>query len=124
MRDDDFHRELRYILKGACVLDVVVYLVSLVLSVNVSVLLGLLLGTLVLYVNLNLLMRDIRHAVDRGSSRVRTVCGYLLRYLLIGSAFYFAVEVGVVNPYAVVVVQLYPRVLYTLKSIITKERSC
>jgi hypothetical protein len=125
LNSKDFYAEVKFILKGTCILDVAIYLLSLILKPNISVLLGLLLGTLILYVNLHLLRRDLDTAVYRGSSRIKLMCGYLLRYLLIGSAFYFAVKVGI-NPYGVVVVQTYPKVLYTLKSILQnrKERSC
>jgi len=123
--DKDFYNELKFILKGSCILNIVIYLLSLIFNLNISILLGLLLGTLILYINLNLLKKDINRSVEFGSSRIRLMCGYLLRYLLICSAFYFAVKVNVVNPYGVVVPQFYPRVLYTLKSIRNnKERSC
>lgn len=124
MNDKDFYNELRFILKGSLILNVVIYLLSLIFKLNVSTLLGLLLGTLILYINLNLLKKDLNRAVEHGSNRLRLMGGYLLRYLLICSGFYFAIRVEVINPFGIAIVQLYPRVLYTLKSIFKKERSC
>lgn len=124
LNNRDFYNELKFIFKGSCVLNLVIYLLSLIFQLNVSVLLGLLLGTLVLYLNLHLLRHDLDNAVKYGSSRFKIMCGYLLRYLLIGTAFYFSVNIGIINPFGVIVVQMYPKVLYTLKSIIKKGRSC
>lgn len=125
MNDKDFYAELKFIFKGACVLNLIIYLLSLIFNLNISVLLGLVLGSLILFINLHLLKKDLNHSVEFGSNRIRLMCGYLLRYLLICSAFYFAVKVKVVNPYGVIVPQLYPRILYTIKSIRNnKERSC
>jgi hypothetical protein len=124
LNSKEFHKELKFIFKGSCVINTIIYLLSLIFQRNVSILLGLILGTFVLYINLNLLRHDLDNAVRFKHSRLRLMSGYLLRYLLIGTAFYFAVNVEVVNPFGVVVVQTYPKILYTLKSIFNKERSC
>ena len=81
---------------------------------NISVMLGLLLGSVVLFINLHLLRRNLDTAVEFGSNRLRLMCGYLLRYFLLGSAFYFAVKLKSINEFCVIVPQLYPKVLYTL----------
>ncbi len=124
LNSKEFNKELKFIFKGSCIINLVIYLISLIFQRNVSILLGLILGTFVLYINLHLLRHDLDNAVRFGHSRLKLMSGYLLRYLLIGTAFYFSVNVGVINPFGVVVVQTYPKVLYTLRSIINKERSC
>lgn len=117
MNNSDFYNELKYIFKGSCILNLIIFLLSLIFVSNVSMLLGLLLGTLILFINLFLLKKDINRSVEFGSSRFKLMCGYLLRYLLIGSAFYFAIKVKIINPYGVIFPQIYPRIVYTIKGI-------
>lgn len=117
LNDKDFYSELKYILKGSCILNIIIYLISLVFTLNISVMLGLLLGSVVLFINLHLLRRNLDTAVEFGSNRLRLMSGYLLRYFLLGSAFYFAVKLKSINEFCVIVPQLYPKVLYTLLSV-------
>ncbi|MGN1411742.1 MAG: ATP synthase subunit I [Oscillospiraceae bacterium] len=126
MNDKDFNKECLYLFKGSCILNAIIFVISLILKMNISVLVGLLLGTGILFINLNLLRRDLDNAIKYGNNKARLMCGYLLRYLLIGCAFYFATKVKIINPCGVIIPLFYPRVLYTLKSIINnkKERSC
>lgn len=122
MSNEDFKSECYFILKGSCMMNVIIFIISLVFKMNVSVFLGLLLGTGVLFINLNLLRRDLDNAVKYGNNRFKLMCGYLLRYLLIGCAFYFATNVKVINPFGVIVPMFYPKILYTLKSIINNKK--
>lgn len=126
LNDKDFNRECLYLFKGSCILNVIIFVISLILKMNISVLVGLILGTGILFINLNLLRHDIDNAIKYGNNKVRLMCGYLLRYFLIGCAFYFATKVKIINPFGVIIPLFYPRVLYTLGSIIKnkKERSC
>lgn len=89
-------------------------------------LLGLILGTIILFINLNLLKRDINSVVNLGGNQKRLYLGYMLRYLLIASAFYFTAHVKVINTIGVILPQFYPKIAYTIKSIVEnkKERSC
>ncbi len=122
MNTKDFYDECKFIFRGSCILNLVIIVVSLAFKRDVSVLLGLLLGTGILFINLNLLKHDIDNAVKYGHNRFKLMCGYLLRYLLLGCAFYFATNVELLNPYGVILPAFYPKVLYTLKSIINSKK--
>ena len=126
MNEEDYKKEVLYIFKSSCILNVIVYLPTLIFKANIDMLLGLILGTIILFINLNLLKHDINSVVNLGGNKKSLYLGYVLRYLLIASAFYFTAHVEIINPIGVILPQFYPKIAYTIKAIVEnkKERSC
>ncbi len=113
--DDNLKSELKFIGKYSLVLNIVAYLVSLaVVGLNISMLLGLLIGTVVEFVYLIMLYKSIEKSVglNEKSAQSKMMGGYLLRLLVIGVAMVTAFKVSCINPVGVFLPVFYPKIIY------------
>lgn len=125
--------ELVMLLPRVLILDAAIYGVSLIfLGLNYTMLLGLLLGTAVLYLYLFLLAWFTEETVLRykisgseKSAKGFMFLGYLLRYFVVGAAIYisFTVKFGFLfNTFGVVIPLVYPKLIYYIQSISKPKR--
>ena len=113
---EDLHRELRFAAVCTVILDVLVWLVTLLfVGWAPAVPIGLALGSAGMYVNLLLLRRTVQRAVYHG--RTRDMAGYLLRCLVASAV----IAGGLLSPYvdaaAAVLPFLYPKVIFGILSV-------
>lgn len=108
---EELRHELRFAAVCTLVLDVVLWLVSLIfLRLTLRVPLGLLLGSAGMYLNLLLLRRTVQNAVYHG--KTRDIAGYVLRVLIASAVIVTGLKVPQVSALAAVVPFLYPKVIF------------
>ncbi len=110
---ENLHRELRFAAIATLVLDVLLTLVSgLLTGWRLSVPLGLALGSTGMFVNLLLLRRTIQNAVYHG--KTKDWVGYLLRVLIASAVIAAGLLSERVSAPAAVIPFLYPKVIFAL----------
>ncbi len=122
--------ELRGIIPYVLAADVAVYLVSLFfLGLNYDMALGLLLGTVLLFVNLALLGSHSEQAInlykltgDIGRAKKKMAMSYAVRSLVMGAALFCSLKLDFLNTIGVMIPFLYPKPVYMIKSIITTKK--
>lgn len=108
---EELRHELRFAAVCTIVLDVLLWLVSLLfVRLTVSVPLGLLLGSAGMYGNLLLLRRTVQNAVYHG--KTRDIAGYVLRVLIASAVIAAGLKLPQVNAIAAVLPFLYPKVMF------------
>ena len=109
---EDLRKELRF--AGICtiLLDVAVWLLSLLVTkkLEISVPFGLLLGSIGMYGNLLLLRRSIQMAVYHG--KTKDIVGYLIRVLIASAVIASGLMSENVNTVTAVLPFLYPKVIF------------
>lgn len=108
---EDLHKELQFAAVCTVLLDVLVWLLSLLVTgQGLAVPLGLLLGSAGMLCNLLALRRTIQNAVYHG--KTRDVAGYLLRVLVASAVIMAGLLFEQVNAAAAVLPFLYPKVIF------------
>lgn len=108
---ETLQKELRFAAVGTAVLDLVLWLVSLPLcGISIAFPLGLLCGSIGMYINLLLLRRSIRNAVYFG--KTRDWGGYVLRCAVASLVIAAGMCVPWIHPLAAILPFLYPKVIF------------
>lgn len=108
---EELRYELRFAAIATLVLDVLVWIVTvLCIGLNLSVPLGLLLGSAGMYANLLLLRRTVRNAVYHG--KTRDMGGYLLRLAIASAVIAAGLKLPQVSAVAAVLPFLYPKLIF------------
>lgn len=113
---------LREMIPGLLVLTFISFLVSLFWGFKLPVLIGFLVGLIYVVLSYYYLSETIYRAVKRSkktAQRMMFIC-YLLRYLILVLLCLIAVKVKFINVFAVLIPQLFPRLVLTLNNF--KER--
>ena len=113
---------LREMIPGLLVLTFISFLVSLFWGFKLPVLIGFLVGLVYVVLSYYYLSETIYHAVNRSkktAQRMMFIC-YLSRYLILVLLCLFSVKVKFINVFAVLIPQLFPRLVLTLNNF--KER--
>lgn len=124
--------ELRYLFPRTLIADAAVYLISLIfVGFNYDVILGLLLGTALLFLNLLMLGISTDNIIRRYSDKnnfsggkSKAVVNYVLRYLVVFSIIAMVILVNLswlFNIAAVIIPLFYPKLIYLIKSIISRK---
>lgn len=119
--------ELLYLTPCIIIFDILAFAISIpLIGFTYSMAFGLLLGTVVLYINLIQLGISTENAVNRyeinkseKNSKAYMFANFLIRYLVIGLAIYlsFSSKLGhLFNTVGVVLPLFYPRLIYLIKS--------
>lgn len=113
---EDLHQELRFAVICTIVLDVIIWLLSLlIMGFQIAVLLGFVLGSIGMLANLFLLRRSILNAVHFG--KTRDMAGYLLRCLIASVMIAIGLSSSYVNAITAVLPFLYPKVIFGILSV-------
>lgn len=118
--------EIVFLCRRAVRLDIIVYGISIpFLGVTLSFGLGLLLGTVILWVSLLLLCRSVSHIAAQAMQSApydakRHLANYLLRMLVFAAAFAAAWRLASAAALGVALPMLYPRLIYTAEAIVGK----
>ena len=109
---EDLQKELHFALRCTILLDIAIWLLSLIVTkkLEISVPLGLLLGSVGMYSNLLLLRRSILNAVYHG--KTRDIVGYLIRVLIASAVIASGLMSEYVNAVTAVLPFLYPKVIF------------
>lgn len=108
---EDLHKELRFAAIWTVILDVTVWLCSLLVTeISLNVPFGLLLGSAGMLCNLLLLRRTIQNAVYHG--KTRDMIGYLIRILVASAVIAAGLLLDGVNAVAAVLPFLYPKLIF------------
>ncbi|MDE6730774.1 MAG: hypothetical protein K2J71_08385 [Oscillospiraceae bacterium] len=111
---EDLHRELKFAVICTGILDLILWIVSLILvkfqEFRMDVLSGLILGSSGMILNLFLLRRTILHAVRYG--KTKDWVGYLLRCLVASGVIMISLLSDYVNTFTVVLPFLYPKLIF------------
>ncbi len=109
---EDLRKELHFALLCTILLDVAVWLLSLIVTkgLEISVPVGLLLGSIGMYSNLLLLRRTIQNAVYHG--KTKDFVGYLIRVLIASTVIAVGLMSESVNALTAVLPFLYPKVIF------------
>lgn len=116
-------RELKYFLIRALFLDISAYLISaFFIGFTLSMVLGLVLGTLGMTVNLILLNISIKNIVkDEGRrSRTRMFSGYIIRLGITGIIIAASMTIPFINTVGAVIPYFYPNIIYAGKALLRK----
>lgn len=117
-------REIKFLLPRVLVFDAAIYIISLpVYGLCVEVPLGLLAGTMVMFINFIILGLSSERAVERPLSAAKGYMfgSYMLRLLITGLLFYAGIKIPSVNLIAAAIPQLYPKMAYTLHAALKKK---
>lgn len=118
---ENLHKELRFAVICTVILDILLWLASLLLTgLGIAVPLGLLLGSAGMLCNLLLLRRTIRNAVYHG--KTKDLPGYLLRVLVASVVIGAGLLSESVNAASAVLPFLYPKLIFGILAT-KKERS-
>ena len=123
MENEQFLKELKYILIRAMFLDISAYLISVFfIGFTVSMALGLILGTVGFTVNLILLNNSIKNIVNSGKNRAqaRMFSGYVTRLLIAGAVIAVAMAIPFINTAGAVIPYFYPNIVYAGKAFLKK----
>lgn len=117
-------REIKFLLPRVLVFDAAIYIISLpVYGLCVEVPLGLLAGTMVMFINFIILGLSSERAVERPLPAAKGYMfgSYMLRLLITGLLFYAGIKIPSVNLIAAAIPQLYPKMAYTLHAALKKK---
>ncbi len=112
---DNLRNELKFIGIRSVFLNISAYLISfLFIGVNISMLLGLVLGTAVMFIYLVMLYNSVEKSVvlQEKKAKNKMMRGYLLRLLVIGVAVVLSFKVSIINPVGVLLPLFYPKIIY------------
>ncbi len=113
---ETLEKELRFAAVGTLVLDVLVWLISLLFTgLNAAVPLGLLIGSAGMLCNLLLLRHSVLNAVYHG--KTRDFGGYILRCVVASAAIAAGMVFPLVNGLCVILPFLYPKLLFGVKTL-------
>ncbi|HAP79149.1 MAG TPA: hypothetical protein DCQ78_03050 [Ruminococcus sp.] len=120
MNSFNFKNELKFILMWTLSLDLVAYGISVIfMGINISFLLGLLIGSLTLFINLWHLYRSVRKVIAKGRGNKNAMLGgYLFRSLVACISVAVSFRFDWINTIGAVLPLFYPKVIYTLYSIV------
>lgn len=120
MNSFNFKKELKFILMWTLSLDLVAYGISVIfMGINISFLLGLLIGSLTLFINLWHLNRSVQKVTVAGrGGRNAMLGGYLFRSLIACVSVTASFRFDWINTIGAVLPLFYPKVIYTLYSIV------
>ena len=120
MNSFNFKNELKFILLWTLSLDLIAYGISvLFIGINIRFLIGLALGSTALFINLWHLNRSVsRIAVSGGRGRNPMMGGYLFRSLIACITVIISFRFDWINTVGAVLPLFYPKVIYTLYSIV------
>ncbi|MDE6708666.1 MAG: hypothetical protein K2K06_11610 [Oscillospiraceae bacterium] len=112
----DLHRELHFAMICTVMLDVIIWVISLFLvKFQIAVILGLILGSVGMIVNLFLLRKSILNAVYFG--KTKDFVGYLLRCLIASVMIAISLIFSCVNTVTTVLPFLYPKIIFGILSV-------
>ncbi|MBD5142201.1 MAG: hypothetical protein HDT22_01125 [Ruminococcus sp.] len=112
----DLHRELHFAMICTVMLDVIIWVISLFLvKFQIAVILGLILGSVGMIVNLFLLRKSILNAVYFG--KTKDFVGYLLRCLIASVMIAISLIFSYVNTVTTVLPFLYPKIIFGILSV-------
>ncbi|HAG14867.1 MAG TPA: hypothetical protein DCG49_13555 [Ruminococcus sp.] len=130
MPSELLRQELSMLLKRTVWLNIAAYLISVpFLGATVSFAIGLLLGSVVLFVTLLLLQFSVRRMADDAkrsgvTSQKRYLLFYALRLLVFAAAFAAALLLRTfISPLGTVIPMLYPRLIYTFGAVFSRSGS-
>ena len=112
---EDLHKELRFAAICTVILDVLLWLGSLLFTgLRIAFPLGLVLGSAGMFVNLLLLRRTIRNAVYHG--KTKDMAGYLLRCAVASAVIAAGLLSEHVSAVGAVLPFLYPKLIFGILS--------
>ncbi len=122
--------ELKFIIPCVAIADVVVYLISFIIKgINYDVILGLLLGSIILVLNLVILGGDVelafkRFALDNNEKRVKRkmAASYAFRSLIVAAAIFISLVSDLFDTIGVLIPFLYVKPIYFIKSIYSDKK--
>ncbi|MDE5792790.1 MAG: hypothetical protein K2G88_00720 [Oscillospiraceae bacterium] len=113
---EDLHQELYFAIICTVILDVIIWIVSLlIVKFQIAVILGLILGSIGMIINLCLLRRTILNAVRFG--KTKDIIGYLLRCLIASVIIAMSLIFSYVNTVTAVLPFLYPKIIFGILSV-------
>lgn len=120
MNSFNFRKEIKFILLWSTALNLIVYGISVVIiGINISVLAGLVLGTVILIINMIHLHKSIlRITAFGGKGKNPMMKGYLFRSLIVCIGIFISFRVDFINVLGALLPLFYPKVIYTIHSII------
>ncbi len=119
---EDLHKELRFAAICTVVLDVLLWLGSLLFTgLEMAFPLGLVLGSAGMLANLLLLRRSIRNAVYHG--KTKDITGYLIRCLIASAVIAAGLLSEHVSAAGAVLPFLYPKLIFGILSFSGKKKS-
>ena len=118
LSDSLLAEQLKFLMPRVLIGDAVLFFACLPLyGPDPGIILGLLLGTAAMTVNLALLSYSVRHAVDRGSeksARRYMMFFYIIRFTIMGAAIALGFTNDNINSVCTFLPLLWPKVFYTL----------
>lgn len=122
--------ELKFIVLCVFIADIAVYLLSFIFKgVTLSMLLGLLLGSAALILNLYVLGSDVelalkRFALDKNEKRAKNkmATSYILRSLIVATVIFLSLISDLFDTIGVVIPFLYVKPIYMIKSSISHKK--
>lgn len=122
--------ELKFIAPCVFIADIAVYLLSFIFKgVTLSMLLGLLLGSVALILNLCVLGSDIelalkRFALDKNEKRAKNkmATSYILRSFIVAAVIFLSLISDLFDTIGVVIPFLYVKPIYMIKSSISHKK--
>lgn len=115
----DTKEEIKYFAKRALLIDVGVYLVwSLISGFGISMLFGLLLGTVAIILDMFMLHKQILTAVELSKYKVqgksKTMFNFVVRMLVLSLFIIAGFLLKPIHPLGVLVPMVYPKIIYTI----------
>ena len=122
--------ELKFIVPCVFIADIAVYLLSFIFKgVTLSMLLGLLLGSVALILNLYVLGSDVelalkRFALDKNEKRAKNkmATSYILRSFIVAAVIFLSLISDLFDTIGVVIPFLYVKPIYMIKSSISHKK--
>lgn len=120
MNPQEFKKEIVYLGKRVFFLDIAAYLISVpFVGFTLSMLIGLLLGTLALFVNLVILNVSVKKIVwsSNKTAKAKAFLWYILRLLVLTGCIFIAINTDCINIFGVIVPPFFPKIIYYTSSI-------
>lgn len=125
--------ELKSLIPWVAALDLIVYGVSIIfINFTLSMLIGLALGTIVLYVDLIMIaisnedaIRSFKFSKSESKSRNHAIARYIVRYIIIGVAIVITFLPKLsnwINTFGVVIPLFYPKLIYIIQGFTSKKK--
>jgi hypothetical protein len=122
--------ELKFIIPCVAIADIVVYLISFIFKgFNYDVILGLLLGSVTLILNLIVLGEDVeltfrRFALDKNEKRAKRkmASSYAIRSIIVAVAIFISLVSDLFDTIGVLIPFLYVKPIYFIKSIYSDKK--
>lgn len=117
--------ELKKIAFCSIFLNIAVFLISITLmGLNISIPIGLLLGTLVMLLNMLLLGLFIKRVLtgSKKNAQFTMITGYLFRLLIVGILFFASVKIDFIHPLGAMIPLFYPKIIYMSGAIFKHKR--